>query len=116
MLTRMTDGRWLLEINGHAIPITDQQVDLLTEEVPFRMQVETVVATPSGVGLQLASVGDDVPVLHLCYSDEAEEFAAMILAASGFDHETGQTRTPAEREALLEQINAGGRHTLREAG
>lgn len=74
----MTDGRWLLELHGHAIPLNDHELDLLAEATVFRLEPETLVDLPAGVGLKMKSTGDEPVVMHLCFTSEVESFIGAL--------------------------------------
>lgn len=95
--TRVLDGRWLLEIGDHAHLVKDHELAALAEAVSFRLKIEDVVPTASGVGLKLTPApGSDEDAepkyLHLCFSDEAEDLAHKVMVASKIDHRTGRLK------------------------
>lgn len=74
-----------LVIRGERITgLTGDELRELTKNILFSLawQDGTVVSGPTGVEFQF----EGAPVgIHLCYSDEAEEFAKAVVAASGLD-------------------------------
>ena len=86
-LTKLEDGRYLLEKLGYYPVVLDRtDVDEIAEH--GRLTVMDVVRTSSGI----EAVLEGGRLVHLCFSDEAEEFANKVLEASGFDYEAGRIR------------------------
>ena len=76
-LTKMADGRTLLETPGAApIALFDAEVRDLARALAPRLNVRGVERIGSGVGLR---IGDgDYDVIHLCFTDEAHELGEQI--------------------------------------
>lgn len=87
----MTDGRWLVEVRGHAIPIDDHELDLLAEKTAFRLEPEAWVDTPAGVGIRMKGTTDEPVIVHFCFTSQIEDAI-----------ETLAVFLPPGRHALLE--------------
>ena len=71
---------WQVLANGEPFAaLLDHELDELAQALAFRLEGRGVVPGPTGVEL---IVGASATV-HLCYSDEAEDFAKAVEAAAG---------------------------------
>jgi hypothetical protein len=82
-LTKMADGRYLLEHDsGVVLPLTVAELDGLMVRGAHRLTVERVTSSGSGVGLEVSTEFSGRAVLHLCFSNEAVATAQAVLNAA----------------------------------
>lgn len=82
-VTKMADGRWLLEMSEHVIPMTGAALTSLAELLAFRLEIVEVGTNAFG-GIEARTYGD--ARLHIAYSDEAEELIRHLAADLGVVH------------------------------
>lgn len=73
-------GLWDIALrDGITLRVTGEQLDELAQALAFRLEGRGVVPGPTGVELRVGASA----TVHLCYSDEAEDFAKAVEAAAG---------------------------------
>lgn len=65
--------------DGTVLTVSREQLDELASALAFRLDPFRVQAGPTGVHLEVHGGGK----VHLCHSDEAEDFAKAVEAAAG---------------------------------
>jgi len=70
-------NRWLVEVGEYDLILSDQEITDLAQALAFRLDVHRVESAGSGI---VAQVGHDSYV-HLCFSDEADEFVRQVREA-----------------------------------
>lgn len=74
-LTKMDDGRWLLETGRYVLPITDDDVTSLAELTAFRLKFEGFGFDYFGGLYAYVSGGRTI---HIAFSDEVEEVVKYL--------------------------------------
>lgn len=78
---RVTDTNlWQVLANGEPLAaLLGHELDELAQALAFRLEGRGVVPGPTGVELRVGASA----TVHLCYSDEAEQFTKGVTAAAG---------------------------------
>lgn len=73
-------GLWNITLrDGTTLRVTGEQLDELAQALAFRLEGLGVVPGPTGVELRVGASA----TVHLCYSDDAEDFARAVVECAG---------------------------------
>lgn len=72
---------WDLTINGTTVRVSAADLDELINAAAFRLSIQSGAVVGGATGVELWYPGG--ARIHLCYSDEADSFAARVVKAAG---------------------------------